>query len=230
VSEEVRDPADSFAEMALSLHDERSFENTIERVLEFAVKELDCAYAGVIVVHAKDRIETVAATNPAVAELDQIQLRAGQGPDLEVIGDRHGVIVPDTTTEERWPDWAKLVAETGVRSMLGTRLYTTSQTLGSLNFYDLEPGHFSEADLDMAHALARHAAVALDSARTQDNLWRAIGSRHLIGVAQGILMERFAIDVDDAFSVLRRYSQDRNVRLHAVAEQVVESRRLPDEG
>lgn len=215
--------------MALSLHDEDSFETTIERLLDFVVRELDCAYAGVIVVHAKERIETVAATHPIVAELDKIQLRYGHGPDLDVIGDQHGVIVRDTETEERWPEWSRAVADAGVRSMLGTRLYTTAQTIGSLNLYDVRVGHFGDDDLEVAHVLARHAAVALDSARNHDNLWQAIGSRHLIGMAQGILMERFAIDADDAFGVLRRYSQDGNVKLHTVAERVVESRRLPDQ-
>lgn len=227
VTEQPRGAADSFAEMALTLHDEASFENTIDRVLEFAVKELDCAYAGVIVVHRLDRIETVAATNPLVADLDQIQLSCGQGPDLEVIGDHHGVIVHDTAKEDRWPEWAGLVAETGVRSMLGTRLYTTAQTIGSLNFYDVKVGHFDQAHLEVAGVLARHAAVALDAARQQDNLWQAIGSRHLIGLAQGILMERFSISTDEAFSVLRRYSQDRNLKLSAVAEHIVERRELP---
>jgi AmiR/NasT family two-component response regulator len=49
-------------------------------------------------------------------------------------------------------------------------------------------------------------------------------------MAQGILMERFAIDADEAFAVLRRYSQDGNVKLHAVAERVVASRRVPEDG
>jgi GAF domain-containing protein len=228
VDEQDLGTAEGFAEMALSLHDEDTFETTIERLLDFAVKELDCTYAGVIVVHAKRRIESVAATHPVVADLDAIQMRCGQGPDLDVIGDHQGVVVRDTATEERWPEWAAAVAGAGIGSMLGVRLYTTAQTIGSLNFYDLTAGRFDAADLDMAHVLARHAAVALDNARTTDNLWQAIGSRHLIGLAQGILMERFGIDADEAFSVLRRYSQDGNVKLHTVAERVVESRHLPE--
>ena len=131
--------------------------------------------------------------------------------------------------KRRWREWSRAVADAGVRSMLGTRLYTSSQTIGSLNLYDVRVGHFGDDDLEVAHVLARHAAVALDNARNNDNLWQAIGSRHLIGLAQGILMERFAINADDAFGVLRRYSQDGNVKLHAVAERVVASRRLPDE-
>jgi hypothetical protein len=51
--------------------------------------------------------------------------------------------------------------------------------------------------------------------------------RILIGQAQGLLMERFAIDADQAFAVLRRYSQDNNVKLRIVADELVTTRRLP---
>jgi GAF domain-containing protein len=224
-----RDQADDFADLALRLHDEDTLEGTIGAALEFAVRELDCSSAGVIFVHAKERIETVAATDPVVARLDAVQLECGIGPDLEVIREHREFVVTDTETDQRWPAWTDVVAAAGLRSVLGTRLYTAGQTFGSLNFYDVRAGHFTEDHLDLARVLARHAAVALDAAREHESLWRAIGSRHLIGMAQGILMERFGIDQDEAFAVLRRYSQDGNVKLNAVAERVVARRQLPDE-
>jgi GAF domain-containing protein len=229
VTHDPRPPAEAFAVMALALHEEKSFETTVDRVLALALKDLDCTYACLVVVHGKDRIETAAATSDLVADLDRSQLTSGRGPDIDLLDSQRGVIVHDTLTEERWPDWAALVAQTGIRSMLGARLCTATQTIGSLDLYDVRTGRFGEDDLERAHVLARHAAVALDSARTRDNLWQAIGSRHRIGMAQGILMERFAIDADEAIAVLRRYSQDGNLKLHAVAEHVVDSRRLPGE-
>jgi len=219
--------ADEFAELALTLHEGTSLEDTIDRVLEFAVKALSCSYAGVILVHQKSRVETVAATHPIVEDLDRIQLEAGEGPDLELIADRPGVLVDDVRSEERWPRWTRAVAETGVRSMLGTRLYTTGSVIGSLNFYDTEAGRFGPEDVDVAHMLARHAAVAMASARDTEHLHRAIDARNLIGQAQGILMERFDLDADQAFAVLRRYSQDNNVKLHVVAERLTGTRQLP---
>jgi len=219
--------AEDLAEMAVSLHDEPTLEETIERVLEYALKAVDCAYAGVIFVHGQTRVETVAATNPLVAELDKVQLEHGQGPDIDMIADpRASVLVEDTETDERWPQWCAAVAANGVRSMLGTRLHTTSSTIGSLNLYDPRPGHFTEEDRDVAHIFARHAAVALSAARDTANLWKAIDARRLIGQAQGILMERFGIDDEQAFAVLRRYSQDHNVKLHVVAQRLIDTREL----
>jgi len=220
--------AEDFAQMAMTLHDEPTLEQTVERVLEFALKAVGCSYAGIIFVHREKRVETFAATDPLVAHLDKVQFEVGEGPDIEIIEDHRGVIVDDTETDRRWPAWSKQVADAGVRSMLGTRLHTSDSTIGSLNLYDVRPGAFTSEDRDIAHIMARHAAVAMASTREQDNLWKAIDARQLIGQAQGILMERFAIDADQAFTVLRRYSQDRNLKLNVVAQRLIETRRLPD--
>jgi GAF domain-containing protein len=230
MADDAREQAEDLAEMALRLHDEETLEGRIHRVLEFAVRELDCSYAAVVFARARHRLEVVAATDEVVGDLDEVQMASGAGPDLQVIGSGAGVVVHDTTDDARWPEWVGAASRAGVRSMLAAPLRTAEQTLGSLDLYDLRPGHFDEDDLEVAEVLARHAAVALDAARSQNNLWRAIGSRHLIGMAQGILMERFSIDADEAFAVLRRYSQDGNVKLRVVAESVVRSRRSPEAG
>jgi GAF domain-containing protein len=147
---------------------------------------------------------------------------------LSIVKDRHGVLVQDTQTESRWPTWAAIAATIGYRSMIGVPLDTTERTIGTLNLYDSRPHHFATADLQVAHILARHAAIALSRVRESDNLWRAIDSRKLIGQAQGILMERYDLDDARAFEVLRRYSQDHNVKLREVAQRVVDTRTLPD--
>ena len=219
---------EEFAQLAISLHDEPTLEETVDRVLDFALKAVDCTYAGVVFVHRNKSVETFAATDPLVADLDRLQFESGDGPDLEIIADRLGVLVEDTATEKRWPAWSRTVAASGVRSMLGTRIHTSATVIGSLNLYDVRPGHFTEEDRDVAHVLARHAAVAVAATREQAQLWQAIDARQLVGQATGILMERFALDADRAFDVLRRYSQHHNLKLHEVATRLIESRRLPD--
>ena len=52
-------------------------------------------------------------------------------------------------------------------------------------------------------------------------------SRHVIGIAQGILMQRYDMGEDAAFDVLRRYSSHDNIKLREVAERVIDERRLP---
>lgn len=219
--------AEEIAEMAIRLHDEPTVEETVDRVLEYALNALDCGYAGIIFVHGRQRVETAAATHPLVAELDIVQMECGEGPDVDVLADRYSVIVADTHTEQRWPTWAARVAAIGIRSLLSVRLYTTASTIGTLNLYDEKPDKFDVDDQAVAHVLARHAAVALASARHMENLWQAVDARKLIGQAQGILMERYQLTADQAFAVLLRYSQDKNIKLRAVADHLVATRKLP---
>ena len=73
-----------------------------------------------------------------------------------------------------------------------------------------------------------HVAIALANIRELSGLETAIHNRHLIGVAQGILIERFGLDLPGAFDVLRRYSSSTNTKLAQVAEEVVRTGRLPD--
>ena len=65
------------------------------------------------------------------------------------------------------------------------------------------------------------------SARNEESLTQAIDARKLIGQAQGILMERYDLDDRRAFDVLRRYSQDHNLKLNEVARLLVSTGRLP---
>jgi GAF domain-containing protein len=113
-----------------------------------------------------------------------------------------------------------------LRSVLSVRLGTPSQAIGVLNLFDPAKDRFGEADGSTAQLLADHAAVAVANARSESSLWQAIESRRLIGQAQGILMERFELTGEQAFAVLRRYSQDNNVRLREVAQRLVRSRKL----
>ncbi len=52
-------------------------------------------------------------------------------------------------------------------------------------------------------------------------------SNRRIGIAVGIVMERFRLTPDDAFGVLQRLSQERNEKLHAIAERIVDNGELP---
>ncbi|MFI1100458.1 ANTAR domain-containing protein [Streptomyces melanogenes] len=56
-----------------------------------------------------------------------------------------------------------------------------------------------------------------------DQLRRAMESRGTIDLARGILMAAFAISPETAWSALVMTSQNTNIKLHLVAQQVVDS-------
>ena len=67
-------------------------------------------------------------------------------------------------------------------------------------------------------------------AQTAEELHSAIHTRNIIGQAQGIIMERYPVSSDQAFSVLSRVSLESNVTLHEIAAQVVTRREIPGMG
>ena len=60
-----------------------------------------------------------------------------------------------------------------------------------------------------------------------ENTSRGMDTRHQIGLARGILMERYGLNPADAFAVLRRHSQDQNVKMAFLAGQLISTGHLP---
>jgi len=61
----------------------------------------------------------------------------------------------------------------------------------------------------------------------EHHLREALVHRTDIGIAMGVLMERFQVDRDTAFVILRRVSQGENRKLHLIAAEVAATGQLP---
>jgi ANTAR domain len=80
---------------------------------------------------------------------------------------------------------------------------------------------------DLAQAYAHHASLALRAVMERDNLNQAVAARHRVGLAQGILMTRRHITADQAFTLLKRQSQNTHVKLRTIAQTVIQTGDLP---
>jgi len=230
-----RDPIDVLATIAESLQAESDLPATAEQVLTFAQETLIFDHAGITVVNGGNGgnpgngtgIATLVSSDPVVEKADELQVELDEGPCRDAAWAQHTLIVEDLAGDERWPRWAPQASALGLGSILAVELAPQGTRFGALNLYCREPRRFAEDEIAFAHVFGRHAAVALSAARQEETLNEAIDARTLIGQAQGILMERFDLSADKAFDVLRRYSQDYNTKLRAVAEDLVRSRKLP---
>jgi GAF domain-containing protein len=136
----------------------------------------------------------------------------------------------DLVSDTRWPRFGPASAARGFRSLVSTALLPDAaipQLSGALNVYSRRAGGIAAADRDILLLLATHASLALATTRVvtrgelmAEQLREALDSRDAIGQAKGILMARRGIDADGAFQVLRRTSQDLNVKLRDLAETV----------
>ncbi len=219
-----------FADMALDLHAEPTAERTVDRIAEYAKAGMGCDDAGILMAHSRRRVETAAATSARARRAHELQTELDEGPCLDALADGEAhYLVAETASDERWPRWGKMVAEElGYHSSISIRLETKTRRYGSLNLYSSTPAMFGIDDVAVASIFARHASIALASSQETDGLQRAMDARKVIGIAMGILMERYAIEPDRAFDVLQRYSQAHNIKLREVAQQVADRRALPD--
>jgi GAF domain-containing protein len=218
--------ADRFAELAVELHESDGVGETVEAVLSFALDAVGCTQAGVAVLN-RGRLEVAAVTDPVIKDIYRCQIDDGEGPLITAALERRTIRVSDTAKETRWPRWSTMISALGLLTVMQVPLTIAGKTVGVLSLYSTKVDGFDDDDEAVAHILARHAAVAVATARQEESLVEAVDARKLIGQAMGILMERFAVDGDRAFAILRRYSQDNNIKLRAVAEQLIETRKLP---
>jgi GAF domain-containing protein len=217
--------ADAFARLAVELHDADGMDETVEAVVQFALQAEACSYAGVALVIRGSR-EIAAVTDPMVAEVYQTQFDLGAGPMLTALSEGIAVQVADVAAETRWPGWAARMAQYPIGSVLHTPMWANAQLIGVLSLYNTRPNAFSADDEAVAHILARHASVAVASTRDDETMAAAVDARKLVGQAMGILMERFDLDDTRAFEILKRYSQQNNIKLRDVAQELIDTRKL----
>ncbi|NHN54656.1 GAF and ANTAR domain-containing protein [Calidifontibacter sp. DB0510] len=220
--------ADDMAQLAEQLHAAASPAATAEQVVRYACRELEADHGGITLVRRGNTLQTIAATDPLVVRLDQLQQAFGRGPCEESAIEQETIFSADLGIDRRWGDWGPAAATLGIISVLATRLRgVDGRGLGALNLFWTRAHAFDSEDIAFAALFSRHAAVALEDAQIQEGLRTALDARKRIGQAQGILMERYRLDPEQAFEALRRFSQEHNLKLRAVADHLVTQRKLP---
>ncbi|MDN5856096.1 MAG: GAF and ANTAR domain-containing protein, partial [Actinomycetia bacterium] len=171
----------------------------------------------------------IAPSGPLVVAVDALQYELEEGGCFDSSWSGGTLLCQDLASDQRWPRWGPRAAEMGFHSLIAAELtHAEGRRVGAVSMYWTDEKRFTRDDIAYTQIFARHAALALSTSLQVEGLNVALDTRKLIGQAQGILMERYSLDADRAFEVLRRYSQDHNVKLHSVAEQLVATRELPE--
>lgn len=176
------------------------------------------------------KLQTIAATDPEAKLLDEIQYEVGEGPCLEAAREHEVVEVRDIRTEERWPRFLSEVSErTEVRSMLAHLIQVREDRSAALNVYATQPAAFNEEDKRLASIFAAQSAVAISRslavARSEERATRlqeALATRDTISAAKGLLMARENCTATEAFEILRRTSQNLNVKVRDLAQAIIQ--------
>lgn len=223
----MTDTGDRLAQLVSSLIEADTLDATVEQVVHFARESVNADEAGLTLMKPKAKgFDTYAQTAQVVWELDELQHKLREGPCVDAAVEGRTLWSDDLGADNRWPTWGAAAAENGFHSILSIELHSQGQRIGAMNLYGRDRKQFGPDDALTGQLLAYHASVALAAARRESTLETALDTRTEIGQAQGILMERFGITADQAFNVLRRYSQDRNIRLAEIAHRLINDRDL----
>jgi GAF domain-containing protein len=171
---------------------------------------------------------TAAYIGQLALDADELQYVRGYGPCIDAGLSGVVLTVDDMRQESRWPDYAANVVPRGVLSSLSVPLPVQIDVVGALNCYSRTPSAFPDRSRDVALQLAAYVGVAVanavtytETAQLAEHLQTAMISRAVIEQAKGIIMAQNRYDPDEAFEVLRRASQGRNVKLRQLAAELV---------
>jgi hypothetical protein len=181
------------------------------------------AHAGITVSKRVGDIETVAATDRYPAVLDDIQRNYNEGPCLSAARGDRLVQVDDLNTDGRWPRYCReAVAVTPIRSMLSLQLFAHRRSSAALNLYSEDVRAFSAESARLGLVFAAYTTLTWTMLSREQQFKQGLSSRDTIGQAKGMLMERFDIDAEAAFELLKRRSQASNTPVITVARRLTD--------
>ncbi|MCX4918129.1 GAF and ANTAR domain-containing protein [Streptomyces sp. NBC_00687] len=222
--------AKTFVELADNLVADFDLIDFLRLLTDRSVAMLDAAAAGVLLADRDGELRVMAASNEQVRLLELFQLQNDEGPCLECFHTGTPVIVTDLGTETtRWPRFATAARASGFGAVQALPMRLRDDVVGALNIFRAAPGPFDPGATPLAQALADVATISLLQQRTahrssalNEQLQNALNSRVLIEQAKGKLAERQGINMEDAFTALRRYARSHNRRLSDVARAFID--------
>lgn len=206
----------------------RGLGEVLTEITTLARKAIPAFEAASITLIRGERAFTATYDGQMALDADEMQYERGYGPCIDAGLAGQVMVIDDMASEQRWPDYCRAVAATGIGSSLSIPLPFQGTTIGALNGYARRVHAFGEDDRAPAEEVASWIALALghadSAAQTSEELSHlktAMKSRAVIEQAKGILVERFKITEEMAFTMLARASQTRNIKLREVASELV---------
>jgi len=171
-----------------------------------------------------------AVTAQFVEDIDKLQhIDLKEGPCVTCMQTRRPTVSGSLGSDSRWPRLGGGVARMGVHSALALPMLVGDQLIGAINTYSHSRDAFGEHAVELGSQFAGPAAVSVHNGQLLDHaqartkqLQNALGTRAVIDQAIGIIRARSGVGEQVAFDRLVRMSQAENMKLHVVAERLVD--------
>jgi GAF domain-containing protein len=217
--------ADVFVEFADTLIDDYDVIEFLLMVTNRAAEVIGAADVGLLLADQRGRLQFMAASHEDVQRLELFQLQVDEGPCRDAY--QSGRPVLDASLQDsgdRWPHFSARATAEGYRSAQAFPLRLRQEVIGAIGVFGTEVRHWSEAEVQIAQALAHVATIGLLQERAirrgevlAEQLQSALNSRIVIEQAKGAIAQYQNVSVDDAFLLLRSHARRTNNRLGDVA-------------
>ncbi|WP_328320048.1 ANTAR domain-containing protein [Kribbella sp. NBC_00382] len=175
---------------------------------------------------ARSAAPTDPTVDPARLMLAE-QLERRDGPLHEALTYAEPRRIDDAASDHRWPEVGAAVINAGYRS--GLFLPLPARRDAAISLLSAKADAFGGTSYDIALLFTLHAGVTFDNAQLFHDskalvaqLNAALDTRGLIGRAQGIVMRHYGVDTKTSFAILKRGSQNTNVKLRVLAQTIVD--------
>ena len=193
------------------------------------VEVLDVDAAGLMLAAPEGELRVIASSSARVRGLELFELQAHEGPCLDCYLSGVPVLNADLAeADDRWPQFAVAALTAGFGSVHALPLRLRGTVIGALNLFHTGAGEMQPADIEAAQAFADVATLgviahraSIEAQLVNEQLNLALKSRIVIEQAKGMVAERDKLDLDSAFTALRTYARNHNLRLADVANAVI---------
>ncbi|MDQ4138778.1 MAG: GAF and ANTAR domain-containing protein [Actinomycetota bacterium] len=174
--------------------------------------------------------ETLAASDPTIASLEELQFDLGEGPCWDALATLAPVIHPDVAAipEGIWPAYRRGLENHRVAAIFAFPLAIGPMRIGAIDLYAVTP-----TKLDQTHASETAALASIISRHVLRGALRSAGgneprqgnySRRTIHQATGFLIAQCGISADDAYLLLQGHAFAEGVSMDEIAHEVVAGR------
>ncbi len=224
----------SLADLAALVTGSHGLDRLLELVAIYAAKAIPGADgAGVTLLRVNrpdNRVQALAASDPFVAEIDQIQyVTVNEGPCITAALEGRTVRSGSLGGEKMWPHFGPRVGRLGVHSALSLPLLLPGQVVGAINVYAHGKDVFDDRAQELGELFAAPAAVAVHNAHTLSlavelttRLQTALANRPVIDEAIGLIRSRTGLTSVQARERLQTMSQHEHVKMVDVAHHMVD--------
>jgi PAS domain S-box-containing protein len=173
----------------------------LQRVLYEAIQNVGGERCSIVVLDDSGKaVDATIVYGQQVLEHTTQQLRDTTERGLAgwVIRNRKGVLVPDTSKDERWlmrPDDA--IDKSGVKSAICVPLLAREKLVGVLTLVHPKPNVFSNEQFDLMQAIADQAGIAVLNARLYTESQRQ--ARVMTALAEGASAMNVSLRMDDVY-------------------------------